>query len=256
MLVHTGDAYISHALITTGHFGEVSIDSVLQIIESNARFHPNVFVDVGANIGTHTIHALRSGRFSTAISIEPEPRNTALLRANLLLNGLAERAVVHAAAAASRNGWAVLELSPDNFGDHRTRTDDMTNEAGFGEHARATLTVPAVRLGDVLRDVEGDVLLWVDAQGAEGDIVDGLDRRTNDGCTLALVMEFWPYGLRRNGGRRSYFRFLDECTALFDLRSGSDPISVSELDILWDQMIAETRADHHPHTDLLCLIPR
>ena len=64
------------------------------------------FVDVGAHIGTSTISALAHHGFERAVSIEPDRDNLRLLRANLALNGLEERATVVPAAVSEFPGSA------------------------------------------------------------------------------------------------------------------------------------------------------
>ena len=74
--------------------------------------------DIGAHIGTHTIYALRSGRFDRAIAFEPEPRNARLLAMNLDANGLSDAVTVVPKAAGAAAGSAMLHLHPRNTGAH------------------------------------------------------------------------------------------------------------------------------------------
>jgi len=52
------------------------------------------FVDVGAHIGTVTVAVLLDNPDATAVCVEPIPENVAVLRHNLRLNNLTERATV------------------------------------------------------------------------------------------------------------------------------------------------------------------
>jgi len=47
-----------------------------------------VFVEVGANMGTTTVMALRRHGFASAVALEPSPQNAWLCRLNLVANGL------------------------------------------------------------------------------------------------------------------------------------------------------------------------
>ena len=78
------------------------------------------FIDVGANLGTHTLYALREANFAKALAIEPDPRSLPLLRANLALNGVDGRATVLPLAVSSGQGSTVLYQSTINWGDNRT----------------------------------------------------------------------------------------------------------------------------------------
>src|SRR5262245_60205590 len=50
------------------------------------RSPPGIFVDVGANIGWHTIHAARHHAVETVVAFEPDPFNAWLLDRNLSIN--------------------------------------------------------------------------------------------------------------------------------------------------------------------------
>src|SRR6516165_7693109 len=102
-----------------------------------------VFVDVGAHIGTHTIYALRTGRFARAIAFEPEPPNADLLVRNLEANGLSQAAVAVPKAAGAAPGVAVLHLHPRNTGAHAIGEPPSVD-------GQARLDVPVVRVDDEL----------------------------------------------------------------------------------------------------------
>ena len=80
---------IGDNLLFKGEWQREEIKRVLSFAtRSNSFPRAAVFVDVGANNGTHTVYAMRSGRFVRALSIEPEPENFRLLRLNLRLKVL------------------------------------------------------------------------------------------------------------------------------------------------------------------------
>jgi len=79
---------------------------------------PLVLVDIGANVGTVAIWALRRFPRVAVVAFEPNPETLARLAANLALNGLAEdpRLVVVAAAVGEAEGTAVLAAESGNLG--------------------------------------------------------------------------------------------------------------------------------------------
>lgn len=127
-----------------------------------------VFLDVGANIGTHTIYALNSGLFSRAVCIEPDPSNFRLLERNVAENGYAHRCCLRNIALGEALGDAVLELSRDNPGDHRIRRTGLSSEPDlYNETARATVTVKVSTLDNTLSELGVDpsaCFLHVDVQ--------------------------------------------------------------------------------------------
>jgi FkbM family methyltransferase len=63
-----------------------------------------VAIDVGASIGTWTVCAAKTG--ATVHACEPDDENFAVLRENVVLNGLASKVVTHCVALASGEGWS------------------------------------------------------------------------------------------------------------------------------------------------------
>lgn len=106
------------------------------------------FVDVGAHIGSVTIAVLLDNPDATAICVEPIPENVAVLRENLALNGLTDRAEVIEGAVGTDTVhymWSGTEhLETNRF---------ISNGAGivFGQDwPHAALAVREVDLGELL----------------------------------------------------------------------------------------------------------
>jgi FkbM family methyltransferase len=165
-------------------------------------------VDVGANVGSVCIPLVQRGVVTGALAFEPEPKNYAHLVRSLALNGIDARTIRPLnAAVSSTNGTAALELAFTNFGDHRIRVEASTrSHPDLREAERAVITVVVHRLDDVVAAqgiAREDVrLLWIDAQGHEGQVLEGAPKLI--GAGVPVVTEFWPYGLARSGeeGRR------------------------------------------------------
>ena len=92
-------------------------------------------VDVGANIGTTTVNALGGLAMRRAACFEPLPANLALLRQNLLLNGLLDRAEVVASALSDREGSTRLPGgAAKNPSDSRVRVGGSAGAARLGKN--------------------------------------------------------------------------------------------------------------------------
>jgi FkbM family methyltransferase len=148
------------------------IDQAVAVLAASGRLATDaVFVDVGANIGTHTVYALRTGRFACAVAFEPEPKNARLLAMNVETNGLAQSVTIVAKAAGDAAGTATLHLHPRNKGAHAIGappSDDGVDR----------LEVPVIRVEDALGELglsaERIGLIWIDAEGYEPQIIRGL----------------------------------------------------------------------------------
>ena len=180
-------------------------------------------LDVGANVGSVCIPLVRGGTFARAVAFEPEPKNYAHLLRSLALNGLDEGTIRPVnAALSSTNGTASLELAFGNFGDHRIRVEAPTSShPDCREEDRSVIAVPVHRLDDAVRMLglapDTVKLIWIDAQGHEGQVIDGAPALIAAG--VPVVTEFWPYGLARAGaeGRRFADTVRTSFAAFYDL---------------------------------------
>jgi FkbM family methyltransferase len=186
--VDPSDRVVGAWLMWHGGWQRREIDSAVDLLRAAGRLNSEaVFVDVGAHIGTHTIYALRTGRFARAIAFEPEPRNARLLAMNLEANDLSEAVVVVRKAAGAAAGSAVLHLHPRNTGAHAIDAPPSVDGKG-------SLAVPIVRVEDELEALgvsPSEVgLIWIDVEGHEPQVLDGLARLI--ARSVPLTFEFTP----------------------------------------------------------------
>lgn len=182
-VVSTKDRVIGRKLYASGGFDFEKLDLARRLYGKPTQ--DMVLVDVGANVGSNCIPALKRGQFARAIAIEPEPLNAKLLRANLILNEVDERAEVIIKAAGNQKGKTELHLSSINLGDHRL---DFTKGA---EPDRQAIEVEIDTLDAMLAPKDRPhVFLFMDTQGSEGHVLAGATE------TIAhappLIIEFSP----------------------------------------------------------------
>lgn len=250
-LVRTKDKYIGRGMFNGGfEFEEMcrAIELVADAVGSGF-LDGRTFVDVGANIGNSSVPACLMWGAARAVSVEPEPENFRLLRCNAVLNDVDDRILEVNAAVTTVPGTVTLELSPNNFGDHRVRTTDAPGS--WNEDERSTVEVPGVRLDDLLREhdipLESVGLLWLDTQGHEGHVLASAPHLL--ATKVPVITEFWPYGLRRSGGIDA---FIDITASAFemvvDVRSG-EHIPAHEMKVLFERYGYEASG----YTDLVLL---
>jgi FkbM family methyltransferase len=179
-------------------------------------------LNVGANIGMTAISLVKQGHFDRAIAFEPTPDSYRLLVHNINQNGLSGRIQSFPFALSSQNGELELEISCDNSGDNRIR---QIKEAGFfAEENRRTVPIPAKTLDCFLAEhpavVEESIgLIWVDIQGHEGHFFRGARQFLRRG--IPVVIEFWPYGIRRSGmSEQEFCEILSELFSRFYVFGG------------------------------------
>lgn len=78
--------------LTEGKY-EPQIEKIL--VTTLGQSKNQIFVDIGANEGFHTLNCLTSIPGASAIAFEPNPEASSKLKKNLHVNGLVGRAVVH-----------------------------------------------------------------------------------------------------------------------------------------------------------------
>ncbi len=149
-----------------------------------------VVVDVGANLGYYTCIAAKAvGPNGHVHAVEPTPDTVQLLNRNVAING-AGNVTVHEVAAASESGERAFNL---------TEVSDSNNLYSGHPNAdtRETVTVKAVRLDDL---VEGRAdLIKVDAEGAEPEVLAGMEDLLSRSSGARLLIEWNPACLRSAG---------------------------------------------------------
>jgi FkbM family methyltransferase len=144
----------------------------------------DLFVDVGANIGSYTILASAAG--ANVISFEPVPSTFEALLDNLHLNRLESRVEVRNQAVGRNAGELVMIAD-----------QDTTNQAlRSGErYAGKTLKVPVVTLDEVL---QGKVpkLIKIDVEGFETEVLAGAAATFANPGLRAVIMELNGSGNR------------------------------------------------------------
>jgi len=132
----------------------------------------HVFVDVGANLGYHSVLASRAvGEEGRVVAIEASPSNFALLQENLSLNP-------HCKNVREVNMAAANEVGKLNVYNGSAFSLGLTSTRDQGDRSSPDAVVDAAPLDDLLNDDEwGRVrLVKIDVEGAEPSVIDGMTR--------------------------------------------------------------------------------
>jgi FkbM family methyltransferase len=154
-----------------------------------------VVVDVGAHIGYYTLIASKLvGTKGKVYAFEPEPSNYRLLIRNIHENRY-KNVIATQKAVANKEQKEALFLNKKDFGSHSLSRNNVPELGNSLEVESTTLD----------RFFEKDVgnfkvdFVKMDAQGAEGLIVEGMSKIIEKNNNLKIVMEFWPSGLVNMG---------------------------------------------------------
>jgi FkbM family methyltransferase len=171
LLLPKGDTMITPRLVEDGVWDPLETDFLLGLLAPG-----QTFVDIGAHVGYYTVLAAqRVGPTGTVIAFEPEPRNRALLSANVAAHGFGNVEILPYAAH-REPGSMSLELDEANRGGHH-----------LVELGAAELVVECVRPDDVLPE-RVDVVK-IDIQGYDHDAVAGLERTIAANPDLVIMTE-------------------------------------------------------------------
>ena len=100
--------------IPTAEFLRQSIQKCKQRNKQEGKKAEVTMLDIGANVGYHSLQVAFEDKDSKVVAWEVQAENVRLLRANIMLNGLAERITVIPAAASDQAGHAHLSISLDS----------------------------------------------------------------------------------------------------------------------------------------------
>ena len=178
------------------HMMELAVE-LIERLTGRPALAGRQFVDIGANVGTATIPAVKLFGAAGAICFEPDPQNFKLLRYNLIANDLEDTVTAINVGLSDTVGTAQLELSTQNWGDHRVRRGPAAQDAD-----RDVVAVRLERFDDAAREAGFDIdsagVVWVDTQGHEGFVFAGAGTILES--DVPVVVEYSPADLRTVGG--------------------------------------------------------
>lgn len=158
MLYNVNDQYVGRSLDAYGEFSEGEIELFSRIVRPG-----DVVIDIGANIGAHTLFFAKATSPNGAVfAFEPQRIVFQNLCANMALNSILNAFCFQQAVGATSGSIPVPELdprSPQNFGG-----------LDLQSHAQG-MPVPLIRLDDC--PLVACRLLKIDVEGMEADVLRG-----------------------------------------------------------------------------------
>src|ERR1700754_462332 len=153
----------------------------------------DVFIDVGANVGLHTMAAARAMRdVGTIVSFEPFERTAMHLSRAVAINGHQGVVRVVQAAASNSSGQRELYLGPTS-GHHSLHK--FEDDASPGR----SVTIDVTTLDESLDDVGAVDLLKIDVEGAELEVLAGARAVIARSPSIQIIAELGMSHLARSG---------------------------------------------------------
>lgn len=211
----------------------------LEIIKKYVR-PGNIVIDLGANIGLHTIVAAKqAGGSGRVYAFEPDPRNFNSLKRNVSLNGLLN-IIVERLGVSNINGERDFYLDKQDFTMH-----SLHNPPGA---KRQQIKIKLVRLDDYFKNDSRIDFIKIDVEGAEYGAVSGMLSLLQKNKTVKLLTEFNPPSLQHAGTQpAAYLELLTKNGfKLYELDSLEHPVTSEDIKTLPDKY-------KDGYTNLLCM---
>src|SRR5262249_967976 len=147
----------------------------------------NVFIDVGANVGMHTLAAARAMQGQgKIIAFEPFEPTMRMLEKSIWMNGFSSMTEIHQAAVSNAAGRQQLFIGATSGHHSLFALEPSPN------NAQGPVEVPLVRLDSVIAAGQRIDLMKIDAEGAELEVIEGAVSLIADNPEIALIVEFGP----------------------------------------------------------------
>lgn len=151
---------IDRMIYVFGSFEKANIQKIIGIANT---IKPDIFLDIGANIGVYTLTLASETPIQEIHSFEPDHDNNLKLKTNLLLNKMNNKVVVHDEALSDKDGVANLLLARDgdylNMGKSSLTPQDNTNYD--------SIEVKISRLDSIFQNKDKTILIKIDIEGHE-----------------------------------------------------------------------------------------
>ena len=156
-------------------------------------------VDLGANIGYYTLieaSMVKSG--GRVYAVEPDPRNFAVLKKNVEVNGYSDIVETHLMAISDRSGKAEFYLSDAT---NLNTMLDPTAYASTSHNTKRSIEVEVMSLDDFMGDEKPVNFVRMDIEGYEVEALAGMMktlRRSRPPCKILFEIHPQSYTEERN----------------------------------------------------------
>ena len=183
-------------LSTNGVFEPYTTQVIKQNISSD-----DIVIDIGANIGYFTLIMAKCIRENGKVfSFEPEPKNFELLKKNVEINNYSN-VILEKKAIGDKTGMAKLYLADRKSnlfasGMHRIFQSDLVSQIPD------PISINIIKLDDYLQDlkfIKKIRLIKIDVEGAEFDVLKGMNKILDENKEIEIVMEFSSENLEDYG---------------------------------------------------------
>ena len=163
---------IGRMIDSHGSYQRFPVDKIATIFEQIGILNKDFYIiELGANIGTHTIYFSRSFQNAKIIAVEADPENVDILDHNIRLNELQSRVQIVSAAVSNHNGEIDIVRNFYNRGGTSVDGDRLADKA-------SVFSVPCLTVDEILNqksiNPEDIGLIWIDVEDHEYQVFQGM----------------------------------------------------------------------------------
>ena len=226
--------YIGRKVFRKGDFDRDRVDRLLATLrEKKLLPEASTLLELGGNIGTQTVYFALSKAFSRIVSVEPDPRNFALLKLNIEQNKLAGEVTLINCAAGDIEGEIDFFQHRDNHG-----KSSAIRQSPHDCHIVVKVRPVGAILADAGVSCDDVGLVWVDVEGYEPQVCTSMEALL--ARRVPLYLEFSPtfYGAAKAEAFVRYLSgFYDDCMIFRDegttlAKVGAIPVDEAQFDLL------------------------
>jgi FkbM family methyltransferase len=148
--------------------------------------------DIGANIGAYSVILPTLAPGLTCHAFEPDLRNLAFLRANIIINGLEQRVAVSDVAVGDKSG--TVQFLESRGGD-LLNTGKSKVVSKTSDHVNLR-TVKKVAIDEIMATAGRKILMKIDVEGYEFDVLNGMRQTLRDN-DCHMVIEIFQENLSK-----------------------------------------------------------
>jgi len=190
-IIHNGNKFFldKHDSIHYSLAENVELPENISKIIIDACAEGNIVVDVGANIGWHTLEfAKLVGESGKVFAFEPVQENFDLLQKNINENNY-QNIICVQKAVSNQIKQVTMELST-RIGDHRIIEKKNSNEP--------TIEIDSITLDTFFKNETKIDFLKIDAEGYDFFVLEGAKQIIQENLGIVIFIEFNPYLLNLN----------------------------------------------------------
>jgi len=194
--------WIGRSIYTKGHYKKDIFEKIILLLKKHKLINNKKdVVELGSNIGTHTIYMHLSNCFEHIYCVEADPKNIKLLNTNLAQNNFIENSTVISKAIHDFDGNTKLFRSPNEF---NLGAQSLLDIGKFHK----SIDIECNTLNSILINNKIDKhkigFFWIDLEGIEFNIIKQINSVIDN--SIPILTEFSPiiYGKKKTNEFKRY----------------------------------------------------